>query len=88
MVSEAFQRSSSKSTRRANRELQLCRATVQKILHRRMKLHAYKTQILQALEPDDGRRSKAFTSDMLDRSDNDNGFLDRMIFSVWYGNRT
>jgi hypothetical protein len=55
MVREAFQRSPSKSTRRASRERQIPRSTVQKILHRRLKLHAYKIQIVQALEPDNGR---------------------------------
>jgi hypothetical protein len=54
---------------------------VQKILHRQLKLHAYKIQIVQELEPNDGRRRKEFAMDMLDRIDNDNGFLDRVIFS-------
>jgi hypothetical protein len=81
VVREAFQRSPSKSTRRASRELQVPRATAQKILHRRLKLHSYKIQIVQALEPNEGRDRKEFAMDMLDRIDNDNGFLERVIFS-------
>jgi hypothetical protein len=77
MVREVFQRSPLKSTRRASRELHVPRSTVQRILHRRLKLHACKIQIVQALEPDDGRRRKEFAMDMLDRIDND--FLDRVI---------
>jgi transposase len=80
MVRETFQRSPSKYTCHVSRELHVPRLIVQRILHRRLKLQAYKIQIVQALEPDDGRRRKEFAMDMLDRIDNDNGFLDRVIF--------
>jgi transposase len=81
MVREAFQRSPSKSPHCASRELHLPRLTVQKILHRRLELHTQKIQIVQALEPDDGCCRKEFAMDMLDHIDNDNDFLDRVIFS-------
>jgi hypothetical protein len=81
MVREAFQPSTSNSTHRASRELQVPRSTVQKILLRRMKLHAYKIEIVQALEPDDGRHGKQFAMDMLDRIVSHSGFLDRVIYS-------
>jgi hypothetical protein len=80
MVSEAFQRSPSKSTR-ASRELRVPRSIAQKILQRQLKLHAYKIEIVRALEPDDGIRRKEFAMDIPDRIDSDNGFLDRVIFS-------
>jgi hypothetical protein len=54
---------------------------MKKTLHRRLMLHTYRIQIVQALEPDEGRRRKKFAVDMLGRIDNDNGFLERVIFS-------
>jgi hypothetical protein len=81
MVHEVFQSSPPKSIRRASRELQVSRSTVQKILHRRLKLHAYKIQIVQELEADDGRHRKQFAVGMLTSINHDNGFLDRVIFS-------
>jgi len=53
-VCEAFQRSSSKSTRHASNELRVPQNTVVKILHKRIKLYAYKVQIVQSLQPHDG----------------------------------
>lgn len=53
----------------------------QKILHPQLKLHAYKIQIIQTTEPDDGGHRKEFTMDMLsvDRIDNDDDLIDRAI---------
>jgi hypothetical protein len=41
MVREAFRRSPGKSYRRASRELNIPRPTMQKILHSRLKLNAF-----------------------------------------------
>ena len=54
VVREDFQRSPGKSTRRASNELHVPYSTVVKILHKRLKLCAYKVQIVQSLQPDDG----------------------------------
>lgn len=79
-VRETFKRSPSKSTRRASRELRIPRATVQKILHKRLRMHAYKVQILHALQSNDKRRA-AFATEMLQRIDDDNNYLKRLCFS-------
>ena len=52
-----------------------------KILHKRLHLSAYKVQITQALEPDDYPRRAAFATDILERIDVDNEYLQRVCFS-------
>ena len=52
-VHVAFHRSPRKSIRVASNELVIPRSTVHKVLHKRLRLHAYKLQIVQALKPDD-----------------------------------
>ena len=48
-VRQAFQRSPMKSIRTATRQLELPRSTVHKVLHKNLRLYAYKVQMLQAL---------------------------------------
>ena len=48
-VRVAFHCSSRKSIRVASNELAIPRSTVHKVLHKRLRLHAYKLQIVQAL---------------------------------------
>ena len=55
-VCEAFQRNPGKSTCHASNELRVPQSTVVKILHKRLKLYAYKVQIVQSLQPDNGPR--------------------------------
>jgi hypothetical protein len=81
MIHEAVHRSPSKSTSRVCRGRQVPRSTVQKILRRRLKLHAFRIRIVQALEPDDRLRREEFAVDMLVRIDQDHGFLEGVIFS-------
>jgi hypothetical protein len=70
-VHETFQRSPGKSTRRASNELRVPHSTVFKILHKRLKLYAYKVQIVQSLKPDDGPRRASFATESLHRTDED-----------------
>jgi hypothetical protein len=79
-VRDAFQRSPRKSTRRASHELRIPHSTVVKILHKRLRLCAYKMQLVQALEPDDRPRRAAFATEILQRID-DNDYLTRVCFS-------
>ena len=58
-VRVAFHRSPRKSVRVASNELAIPRSTVHKVLHKRLRLHAYKLQIVQALKPDDRPRRAA-----------------------------
>ena len=51
-VHVAFHRSPRKLIRVASNELAIPRSTVHKVLHKRLWLHAYKSQIVQALKPD------------------------------------
>ena len=50
-VRQAFQRSSMKSIRIAARQLELPRSTVHKVLHKNLRLYAYKVQMLPTLQP-------------------------------------
>ncbi|XP_063240478.1 uncharacterized protein LOC134541176 [Bacillus rossius redtenbacheri] len=80
-VREAFVRSPGKSIRTAARQLELPRSTVHKVLHKNLRLCAYKVQLLQALQPSDGPRPKAFATDMLARMDVEEDFLGRILFT-------
>jgi hypothetical protein len=72
---KVFQHISQKSTHGNTRELQIPRSTVHKVLHSGLKLHVYKIQMVQALQPDDGPHQD-FAMEMLDHTSNDTGFLD------------
>jgi len=78
---EAFQRSPGKSTRRASNELRVPQSTAVKILQKRLKLFAYKVQIVNSLRPDDGSRRASFATEILRRIDEDNDYLKRVCFS-------
>jgi hypothetical protein len=51
------------------------------VLHNRLKLHAYKVQIIQQLKPDDRPKREKFANDILNLIDEDNDFLQRVCFS-------
>ena len=80
-VRVAFHRSPRKSIRVASNELAIPQSTVHKVLHKRLRLHAYKLQIVQALKPDDCPRRAAFAEEILQRIDDDNGYLNSVCFS-------
>ena len=81
VVRVAFHRSPRKSIRIASNELAIPRSTVHKVLHKRLRLHAYKLQIVQALKPDDRPRRAAFPEEMLQRIEDDNDYLNSVVFS-------
>ena len=80
-VRQAFQHSPMKSIRTAARELELPRSTVHKVLHKNLRLYAYKVQMLQALQPNDMPRRKEFAVNILQRISEDEAFLKRVCFS-------
>ena len=80
-VRQAFQCSPMKSICTATRQLDLPRATVHKVLHKNLKLFAYKVQILQTLQPNDMPRRKEFAVNMLQRISEDEAFLKQVCFS-------
>ena len=70
-----------KSIRTAARQLELPRSTVHKVLHKNLRLYAYKVQMLQALQPNDMPRRKEFAVNMLQRISEGKAFLKRVCFS-------
>ena len=74
-VRQAFQCSPMKSIRTAARQLELTRSTVHKVLHKNLRLYAYKVKMLQALQPNDMPRRKEFAVNMLQRISEDKAFL-------------
>ena len=80
-IQAAYQRSPTKSTRRASRELQLPKTTVWRVLRRRLVMKPYKLQLLQALNNDDKHKRVEFSGQIQDVIDNDNNFSERIVFS-------
>ena len=78
---QAFQRSPMKFIRIAARQLKLSRSTVHKVLHKNLRLYAYKVQMLQALQPNGMPRRKEFAVNILQRISEDETFLKRVFFS-------
>ncbi|KAJ4443908.1 hypothetical protein ANN_05695 [Periplaneta americana] len=72
-VQAAYEQSPRKSLRRASRELQVPKSTLQRIVHKRLKLYAYKVQLIQHLEADDKRVE--FANTMLLRLGADPDFM-------------
>ena len=66
-VRQAFSRFPIKSMCTAARELKLPPTTVHKVLHKRLRLYAYKMQMLQRLQPNDKPKRKEFADNMLQR---------------------
>ena len=64
-VRQAFSHSTIKSIRTAARESELLPTTVYKVLHKRLRLYAYKVQMLQRLQPNDKPKRKEFADNML-----------------------
>jgi hypothetical protein len=80
-VMETFQRSLTKSIRRASLELNIPRSTAHKVLHKRLRLNAYKVKIVQALEPNDRPQRQQFAIEMLERIDQNPNCLSNVTFS-------
>ena len=58
-VKQAFSRSSMKSIRTAVRQLELPSTTVRKVLHKRLRLHAYKVQMFRDFNQMTSRNEKS-----------------------------
>lgn len=69
---------SSKSTRRAAYELQILGQNIMKLRHKRLNLHAYKVQLVQAFQPNDCSKCTEFATEILDRISIDNSYLNRI----------
>jgi hypothetical protein len=80
-VRESFSRSPRKSIIRASRELGVPLSTVHKIVHKRLRLHAYKLQLLHHIKPADHRKRTDFAVEMLSRIEENESCLDLVLFS-------
>ncbi|KAJ4432019.1 hypothetical protein ANN_20633 [Periplaneta americana] len=74
-------RSPRKSIRQASVQLNIPPTTVHTVLHKRLRLRAYKLQLQQMITPNDKLERKRFAETMLDKVDDDDTFLTRVCFS-------
>ncbi|GBN21663.1 hypothetical protein AVEN_87055-1, partial [Araneus ventricosus] len=72
LVRQSLQWSPTKSTRQASHELQIPQTSLVRILHKRLRLQAYKVQIVQDLQPNDCPRRAEFAIEILNRIDVEN----------------
>ena len=80
LVSETFRRNPHLSQRRAARELNISRSSLQRIM-KELKLKPYRPRLLQALNEDDPHRRVEFCEWFLDSVDEDPTLLDRILWS-------
>ena len=64
-IRQAFSRSPMKFIHTAARELEFRLTRVHKALHERLRLYAYKVQMLQRMQPNDKLKQKEFADNML-----------------------
>jgi len=79
-IREAFQRSSQKSTARANRELGIPQTTVWRVLRKRLQMYPYRLMMLQHLRREDHTKHLHFCVSFQDLCGDDN-FLKTLRFS-------
>ena len=79
-IQESFERSPPKSTRRASTDLGIPQPTVWRVLRCRSLFMPYRLQLVQALRPNDKRKSVEFCDRMLQNTEDDT-FLPPLIFS-------
>ena len=80
-VHVAFHRSPRKSIRVASNKLAIPGSTVHKVLHKRLRIHTNKLQIVQALKLDDHPLQAAFAEEVLQCIDDNNVYLNSVVFS-------
>lgn len=74
-------RSPKKSLTRRSLLLGLPRSTVHKVVHKRLRLTAYKIQLLHHIKPADKIKRFDFAVSMLDKIEENNNFLKTVIFT-------
>ena len=61
--------------------LQIPKSTAHKVLHKRLRLYAYKVYLLQVLLPTNKQKRAKFAIEMLHRISDDKGFLQMVCFT-------
>ncbi|PSN54492.1 hypothetical protein C0J52_05538 [Blattella germanica] len=79
-IRKAFQRNPRKSIRQDSVQLNIPPTKVHTVLHKRLRLRAYKLQLHQKITPNDKLERKRFAETMLDKVDDDDSFLTRVCF--------
>ena len=80
-IRDVYLSSPKTSTRRVSQRLQMPQQTVWKVLRKRLKMKPYKLQLLQHLKRTDKTKRATFCMDMQENIDNEDGFLEKVIFS-------
>lgn len=80
-VSQSCSHSPKKSLTRRSLELDIPRATVHKIMHKRLRLYPYKIQLLHEIKPDDQPKRTEFAALMLQKAEEDPTFLSSVMFT-------
>ena len=80
-IQAPYERSPRTSLRRASRELQISKSTLQRIVCKRLKLYAYKVQLIQCLEPNIKPKRVEFANRMLNHLGADADFMSTICFS-------
>jgi hypothetical protein len=78
-IRATYVQSPRKSTYRASRELNMLKATVWRMLRKRLQFKPYKFQMIQALKPTNRPKQREFCVDLQERLEVD-GFEDRLVF--------
>jgi len=74
-VAASVRRDPQQSSRKRSAELGLARTSLRRILGKDLKLHPYKLQVVQELNPNDHHLRRAFAKTMLERFENLNNIL-------------
>ena len=69
------------SIRNAAQHVPVGKTTVNKIVKKYLNLYPYKIQMVQALQPPDYEKRAQFAATLLERSDRDGGYLNRVLFT-------
>lgn len=80
-IRQSCVRSPKKSIARRSLQLNIPKTTIQNVLHKRLRLHAYKIQIHQQIKPTDRPKRTEFASFLLNVIDDNPNFLQRVLFS-------
>ncbi|GBM38535.1 hypothetical protein AVEN_110205-1 [Araneus ventricosus] len=74
-------RNPKRSIARLSLALGIPKTTIQNVLHKRLRLHAYKIQLMNEIKPEDKLKRVEFATFMMLKIDDDESFLNRILFT-------